>query len=90
LLGKSRLAIFREQIRIAGFAIVAFGVLLTIASLFADPLALGMPGTGFGWKQILGTFLGLAIAGLGWLVLYRTAQADAADKKAKEGGDEDV
>jgi hypothetical protein len=63
---------------------VAFGVLLTIASLFADPLALGMPGNGFGWKQMLGTLLGLVIAGLGGLVLYRTAQADAADADKEE------
>ncbi|CAN5745722.1 hypothetical protein BH20CHL1_BH20CHL1_07000 [soil metagenome] len=63
---------------------MAFGVLLTIASLFADPLALGMPGTGFGWKQMLGTLLGLVIAGLGGLVLYRTAQADAADADKEE------
>lgn len=68
---------------------MAFGVLLTIASLFADPLALGMPGSSFGWKQVLGTFLGLVIAGLGWLVLYRTAQADATDAKAKEKEGED-
>ena len=65
---------------------MAFGVLLTIASLFADPLALGMPGSSFGWKQMLGTLLGLVIAGLGGLVLYRTAQSDAAD--ANKGEDD--
>lgn len=58
---------------------MAFGVLLTIASLFADPLALGMPGTGFGWKQLLGTLIGLLISGAGGYVLYWTAQADVAD-----------
>lgn len=68
---------------------MAFGVLLTIASLFADPLALGMPGSSFGWKQMLGTLLGLVISGLGGLVLYRTAQTDAADAAdANEGGDD--
>lgn len=62
--------------------------MLTIASLFADPLALGMPGTGFGWKQMLGTVLGLLIAAAGGYVLYRTAQADAADAKANANANE--
>lgn len=70
----------------AGFAIVAFGALLTIASLFADPLALGMPGTGFGWKQMLGTVSGLLIAGLGGYILYRTPAQDEADEN-DEGTD---
>ncbi len=53
--------------------------MLTIASLFADPLALGMPGSGFGWKQVRGTVLGLVISAAGGYVLYWTSQADAAD-----------
>lgn len=74
--GKCRIAIFREQIRLAGFAIVAFGVMLTLASLFADQIALGMPGSGFGWKQITGTLAGLLIAALGGYILLRFPAED--------------
>lgn len=60
----------REQLRAGAFAILIIGVLLTLVSVFADPLALGLPHSGFGWKQTLGTIVGLAIAALGlWLTL---------------------
>lgn len=60
----------QEQLRAGAFVILAFGVILTLVSVFADPLALGLPGSGFGWKQITGTIVGLAISGLGlWLTL---------------------
>jgi hypothetical protein len=40
------------------------GLLLALASLFADPLGLG--GTpGFGWKQALGLLVGAALVVLG-------------------------
>lgn len=58
----------REQLRAGAFAILAFGIVLTLVSVFADPLALGMPGSGFGWKQITGTLVGLGLTSLGlWL-----------------------
>ena len=58
----------REQLRAGSFAILAIGVALTLISIFADSLALGLPGSGFGWKQISGTLVGLTLAGLGlWL-----------------------
>ena len=57
--------------------ILAIGTVLTLVSVFADPLALGMPGSGFGWKQISGTLFGLALAGLGlWLT---TRLSDGTD-----------
>jgi amino acid transporter len=56
----------REQLKLGAYVILVFGIVLLLASLFADPLALGTPHTGFGWKQILGTLLGLAIAFGGW------------------------
>ncbi|MEZ4521656.1 MAG: hypothetical protein R3A46_08450 [Thermomicrobiales bacterium] len=60
----------REQLRAGAFAILAFGLVLTLVSVFADPLAVGMPGSGFGWKQISGTVIGLGISSLGlWLIM---------------------
>jgi hypothetical protein len=56
----------KEQPRLAAYAVIIVGALLLLASLFADPLALGQPGTGFGWKQLLGSFLGIAIAAGGY------------------------
>lgn len=76
-------AIFREQIRIAGFTIVAFGAMITLASLFADQLALGMPGSSFGWKQITGTLFGLLVAGAGGYILYRTPAGDEENDHGK-------
>jgi uncharacterized membrane protein len=59
----------KERLLFVAYAVLIIGVLLLIASLFADPLALGQPGTTFGWKQVLGSVLGLAIAATGfWLV----------------------
>ena len=59
----------REHLRVVAFAIAALGGVLALVSLFADPLALGMPGSGFGAKQLLGVLIGLGlvcIAGLIW------------------------
>lgn len=50
--------------------LLVVGLLLALLSALADPLGLG--GTpGFGWKQIAGTVLGLAFAGVGWLSLQK-------------------
>lgn len=63
-----------EQLRVLAFAILVFGVVLTLVSIFADPLALGMPHSGFGWKQILGTVVGIAISALGYWLVNRLEQ----------------
>lgn len=55
----------REQIRDTALVIVVIGVLVMLVSIFADPLALGTPHTGFGWKQMLGTAFGAIVAGAG-------------------------
>jgi protein-S-isoprenylcysteine O-methyltransferase Ste14 len=44
---------------------MVIGVILVFVSLFADPLALGLPNSGFGWKQVVGTLLGLSAAFIG-------------------------
>lgn len=60
-----------EQLRIGAYAILIFGVILLLASVFADPLAIGQPGTSFGWKQITGSLVGLLIAVSGLLLIRR-------------------
>lgn len=60
-----------EQLRLLAYAVLAIGIVLLLASLFADPLALGQPGTGFGWKQIAGTLVGLGLTGLGYKLVRR-------------------
>ena len=44
--------------------LLAIGVLLFFVSLTADAFGIG-EGTGIGWKQITGSVVGLAIAGIG-------------------------
>lgn len=66
----------REQLRAGVFVILAFGIILTLVSVFADPLALGLPDSGFGWKQITGTLFGLALAGIGLWLMMRLAGDD--------------
>jgi hypothetical protein len=61
----------KEQLRLGAYAILVFGVVLLLASLFADPLAIGTPHSGFGWKQVLGTLVGLAITAGGYLLVRR-------------------
>lgn len=48
--------------------LLAVGVLVFFASLTADAFGIG-EGTGIGWKQILGTVVGLIIAALGMVKL---------------------
>lgn len=60
-----------EQLRLGVYLLTAFGIILLLASVFADPLALGQPGTGFGWKQLLGSLVGLVVATVGVVILRR-------------------
>jgi len=66
----------REQLRAGTFVILAFGIVLTLVSVFADPLALGMPGSGFGWKQTTGTIFGLFFVALGFWLSMRLSGDD--------------
>lgn len=61
-----------EQLRVVAFTLMVLGGLLALVSLFADPLALGMPNSGFGLKQISGTFVGLAVVAAGLLIWRRS------------------
>lgn len=54
------------------------GVLLTVGSIFADQLNLTGGGVGLGWKQLIGTIVGLVLALLGgaWLIQPPTSRID--------------
>jgi uncharacterized membrane protein (DUF441 family) len=56
-----------------GYILIALGVILAIVSLAADVIGIG--GAGFGWKQILGTAIGVIVAIVGvWLALSKPDQ----------------
>lgn len=61
----------RDQLAFFAYGVLIVGILVLIASLFADPLALGQPGTGFGWKQMLGTAIGIATTYGGYRLVRR-------------------
>jgi hypothetical protein len=65
----------KEQLRLGAYAVLVFGVVLLLASLFADPLAIGTPHSGFGWKQVLGTLIGLIISVGGYWLVRRAERA---------------
>ncbi len=47
--------------------LILLGILIVLASLFADALGLGTsPRDYFGWKQVLGIIIGLALVGYGF------------------------
>jgi len=56
--------------RTRGFVLIAVGALLALIAVGADALGLGGH-PGFGWKQILGTVVGFAVAGFGLRDLRR-------------------
>ena len=70
-----------EQLRLGAYMLTAFGVILLLASVFADPLALGMPGSSFGWKQMLGSAIGLILATLGLVILRRPDAGDGTTER---------
>jgi len=57
-----------------GFLLIILGVIVLVVSLAADTLGIGS-GNGFGWKQILGTVVGVIVAlGGVWLALNKPTQ----------------
>lgn len=66
------------SIRIMSAVMLIIGVLLTVGSIFADQLNLTGGGVGLGWKQLIGTIVGLVLALLGgaWLIQPPTSRID--------------
>ena len=52
----------RPPRRMLPLAVIALGLLVVLGSLFADPLGITGGGEGYGWKQMIATIVGLAIA----------------------------
>lgn len=51
-------------VRIRSIALVVLGVALALLSALADVIGVGS-GVGFGWKQIVGTVVGIIVAAYG-------------------------
>ena len=57
--------------------VLVIGVVIFLVSLLADAFGIG-EGTGIGWKQILGSCVGLAVAAVG-IVQMRKRKASSED-----------
>jgi len=55
----------RESLMAGSTGLILLGVLVALVSLFADALGFGSGTTYFGWKQILGLVVGLALVAYG-------------------------
>jgi hypothetical protein len=64
--------------RLLGWILAAAGVVLVLVSAFADQLRLGAQ-DGFGWRQTAGIVGGIALAGIGALVVRRAGGRTASD-----------
>ena len=51
---------------------LAIGIALALVSLLADPLGIGEGGA-FGWKQAVGTAVGVVVAAAAWWLRRRAA-----------------
>jgi hypothetical protein len=63
--------------RIIAALLLIVGVLLTVGSIFADQINLTAGGVGLGWKQLIGTIVGLVLTLLGgaWLIQPPTSRS---------------
>jgi uncharacterized membrane protein YgaE (UPF0421/DUF939 family) len=62
------------SIRTIGFVLIALGVVIAVVSLAADVIGIGNQ-IGIGWKQLLGTAIGIIVALVGvWLVSRKPIQ----------------
>ena len=80
-----------SQARILAIAFIVVGALLALVSVFADAVGLGAPGSTFGWKQLLGTVLGVIILVAGVILLRQPDQPyddeEYEDEEGEEGDD---
>jgi hypothetical protein len=75
-----------SQSRVLAIVFIVVGALLALVSAFADIIGLGAPGSSFGWKQLLGTVLGI-IALVAGIVLLR--QPDEYEDEEYEGEEDE-
>lgn len=53
--------------RLLGLIIAGVGIVVTVVALLADPLGIGSSDD-FGWKQVLGVVVGIALVTWGFVV----------------------
>ncbi len=58
------------QKKVLCFVFIGVGIIILLVSLFADLIGIGVPGSGFGYKQVIGTVIGAMIVIIGF-ILYR-------------------
>jgi hypothetical protein len=61
--------------------LLVVGVLIFLVSLLADAFGIG-EGTGIGWKQITGSFVGLVVAAIGIVQMGKNKGSSGADTDA--------
>lgn len=72
-----------SQARMLSIVMIVVGLVLAVVSAFADQIGLGTPGTVFGWRQLLGTVVGIAILIAG-AILLRQGDVVYEDDEAVE------
>lgn len=77
-----------SQGRVLALVFIVIGVLLALVSAFADQVGLGAPGSGFGWKQLLGLVLGIILVVAGVLLLRQGEAVYEDDVEVEDEGDE--
>ena len=78
-----------SQARILAIAFIVVGALLALVSVFADAVGLGAPGSTFGWKQLLGTVLGVIILVAGVILLRQPDEEYEDEEYEEEAGEAD-
>lgn len=74
-----RISASTSPTRLAAFAAVVLGALLTAAALLADVIGIGGGGEGIGWKQLIAAIVGIVIVFIGLAMLLNDRGIPSSD-----------